>query len=287
MTIWSSWRHRAPESWSWRPGSPVLVRHIAGGRIWVAYEHLRAHEAVLGWADVPALHAIRIDAKRLRYTLESFREDPAARGGRDHRAGGRAPGPPGGAQRRRHRSAPGPGAPHDERAAPLGGVACRRRRLPGRPGVARGVAPPWHAGEVAADRRARDAGIWPSPRHERRRRRSSAAGGRIPRLGRTEVGTRQAYSGVRPRFTFGWGEDRRRVAARSGPALGSRCRCAIGRHSIRPRYRPQRPSSSSASPSAGHQPLAPDRGPGSPPMRARTRALQPRSGPSLLARRLG
>lgn len=56
------------------PGSPVLVRHTAGGRIWTAYEHLRAHEAILGWADIPALHAVRIDAKRLRYTLESFRE---------------------------------------------------------------------------------------------------------------------------------------------------------------------------------------------------------------------
>jgi CHAD domain-containing protein len=56
------------------PGLPVLVRHTAGGRIWIAYEHLRAHEAVLGWADVTALHAIRIDSKRLRYTLESFRE---------------------------------------------------------------------------------------------------------------------------------------------------------------------------------------------------------------------
>ena len=56
------------------PGLPVLVRHTAGGRIWTAYEHLRAHETLLGWADVPALHAIRIDAKRLRYTLESFRE---------------------------------------------------------------------------------------------------------------------------------------------------------------------------------------------------------------------
>jgi CHAD domain-containing protein len=63
------------------PGSPVQVRHTAGGRIWSAYEHLRAHEAVLGWADIPALHAVRIDAKRLRYTLESFREVlPAASG---------------------------------------------------------------------------------------------------------------------------------------------------------------------------------------------------------------
>ncbi len=56
------------------PGLPVLVRHTAGGRIWSAYEHLRAHETVLGWADVTALHAVRIDAKRMRYTLESFKE---------------------------------------------------------------------------------------------------------------------------------------------------------------------------------------------------------------------
>ncbi len=55
-------------------GMPVLVRHTAAGRIWVAYEHLRARETLLAWADVPALHAIRIEAKRLRYTLESFRE---------------------------------------------------------------------------------------------------------------------------------------------------------------------------------------------------------------------
>ncbi len=62
------------------PGSPVQVRHTAGGRIWAAYEALRAHETILGWADIPALHAVRIDAKRLRYTLESFREvlPPAA-----------------------------------------------------------------------------------------------------------------------------------------------------------------------------------------------------------------
>lgn len=56
------------------PGTPVLVRHTAGGRIWAAYELLRAHETILGWADIPALHQVRIDAKRLRYTLESFRE---------------------------------------------------------------------------------------------------------------------------------------------------------------------------------------------------------------------
>jgi CHAD domain-containing protein len=56
------------------PGSPVQLRHVIGGRTWRAYERLRAHDAVVSWADVPALHALRIDAKRLRYTLEFVRE---------------------------------------------------------------------------------------------------------------------------------------------------------------------------------------------------------------------
>ena len=56
------------------PGTPVLVRDTAAGRCWVAYERVRAHSVTLAWADVPALHALRIDCKRLRYTLESFRE---------------------------------------------------------------------------------------------------------------------------------------------------------------------------------------------------------------------
>jgi CHAD domain-containing protein len=57
-----------------RPGEPVLVRDTAAGRLWQAYEHVRAHGAALEWADVPALHALRIEGKRLRYTLEFFRE---------------------------------------------------------------------------------------------------------------------------------------------------------------------------------------------------------------------
>ena len=56
------------------PGTPTLVRDTAAGRIWVAYERVRAHATTLAWADVTALHALRIDCKRLRYTLESFRE---------------------------------------------------------------------------------------------------------------------------------------------------------------------------------------------------------------------
>jgi CHAD domain-containing protein len=52
----------------------MLVRDNVGGRIWVAYERVRARGTQLEWADVPALHALRIEGKRLRYTLEFFRE---------------------------------------------------------------------------------------------------------------------------------------------------------------------------------------------------------------------
>jgi CHAD domain-containing protein len=53
---------------------PTRVRDIAAGRIWRAYERLRAHDAAVPFADVPQLHALRIDGKRLRYTLEFLRE---------------------------------------------------------------------------------------------------------------------------------------------------------------------------------------------------------------------
>jgi CHAD domain-containing protein len=62
-----------------RPGAE-LVRDSAGGRCWRAFERVRAHELLLPWADVAALHSLRIDSKRLRYTLEFFAEilPPAA-----------------------------------------------------------------------------------------------------------------------------------------------------------------------------------------------------------------
>jgi len=56
------------------PNAPILVRDTAGGRIWQAYERVRAHDTTLAWADVAGLHALRIDGKRLRYSLEFFRE---------------------------------------------------------------------------------------------------------------------------------------------------------------------------------------------------------------------
>jgi CHAD domain-containing protein len=60
-----------------KPVSPTIphrVRDTAGSRILLAYEHVRAYESVLRWADVPTLHELRIAAKRLRYTLEFVRE---------------------------------------------------------------------------------------------------------------------------------------------------------------------------------------------------------------------
>lgn len=50
------------------------VRDEAGGRIWRAYERVRAHDEVIPGADAAQLHQLRIDGKRLRYTLEFFRE---------------------------------------------------------------------------------------------------------------------------------------------------------------------------------------------------------------------
>lgn len=53
---------------------PHLVRHILPSEIWSHYGRIRAYDTVLGWASIETLHALRIDAKRLRYLLESFSE---------------------------------------------------------------------------------------------------------------------------------------------------------------------------------------------------------------------
>ena len=53
---------------------PFQVRHVAGSAIWTHYEAVRAYEAVIDTATVPQLHALRIECKYLRYTLEFFRE---------------------------------------------------------------------------------------------------------------------------------------------------------------------------------------------------------------------
>lgn len=51
-----------------RPGR--LVRDRAASSIWLAFENVRAYGPVIPWADLPTLHALRVDAKRLRYAIE-------------------------------------------------------------------------------------------------------------------------------------------------------------------------------------------------------------------------
>lgn len=55
-------------------GQPSLIRDTAGSRTLAAYERVRAYQTIITWADVKTLHALRIECKRLRYTLEYFSE---------------------------------------------------------------------------------------------------------------------------------------------------------------------------------------------------------------------
>jgi CHAD domain-containing protein len=51
-------------------GPDRATRDRAGSSVWAAYEQVRAYAAMIRWADLPTLHGLRIEAKRLRYTLE-------------------------------------------------------------------------------------------------------------------------------------------------------------------------------------------------------------------------
>jgi triphosphatase len=54
-----------------RDGSPErTTRDHAASSVWAAYELVRAYASIVRWADLPTLHGLRIEAKRLRYTLE-------------------------------------------------------------------------------------------------------------------------------------------------------------------------------------------------------------------------
>lgn len=58
------------------PQADRRLRDVAGGRLWAAYENVLAHQPAVAQPerDVAALHALRIDGKRLRYALETFRD---------------------------------------------------------------------------------------------------------------------------------------------------------------------------------------------------------------------
>jgi CHAD domain-containing protein len=53
---------------------PYQVRHVAPRLIYTRYEEVRAYETVLDDAQIETLHALRIDCKYLRYTLEFLEE---------------------------------------------------------------------------------------------------------------------------------------------------------------------------------------------------------------------
>lgn len=57
-----------PEGWNEQP----QVRDLAGSTIWRHYEALRSHDQGAVPLDGPPMHALRIDAKKLRYVLELF-----------------------------------------------------------------------------------------------------------------------------------------------------------------------------------------------------------------------
>lgn len=61
---------------------PTLVREIAPALIWEAYARVRAYEPLVPDAPIETLHALRIEGKRLRYTLEFFAEDLGPGAGR-------------------------------------------------------------------------------------------------------------------------------------------------------------------------------------------------------------
>ena len=59
---------------------PELVRQVLPARLWEHYAAVRAYETALPGAPLETVHALRLEAKRLRYTLEFLQEalDPAA-----------------------------------------------------------------------------------------------------------------------------------------------------------------------------------------------------------------
>jgi CHAD domain-containing protein len=53
---------------------PRILGHVAPAEIWNRYQKVRAYESVMMEPKVETLHALRIDCKRFRYTIEALRE---------------------------------------------------------------------------------------------------------------------------------------------------------------------------------------------------------------------
>jgi len=56
------------------PAAPARVRDVLPGEIWRRYGDVRAFEGNVAAATATQLHALRSAGKRLRYTLDAFRE---------------------------------------------------------------------------------------------------------------------------------------------------------------------------------------------------------------------
>lgn len=54
--------------------APSKVQDFAGSMIWSRYEAVRSYESTIASADLPTLHQLRIEVKRLRYVLDLFSE---------------------------------------------------------------------------------------------------------------------------------------------------------------------------------------------------------------------
>ncbi|HLX34936.1 MAG TPA: CHAD domain-containing protein [Candidatus Limnocylindrales bacterium] len=61
---------RLPDRGGDDQGSGPVVRDRAGSQVWRAFEQVREFTPIVRWADPPTLHRLRIQAKRLRYSLE-------------------------------------------------------------------------------------------------------------------------------------------------------------------------------------------------------------------------
>lgn len=56
------------------PGEPYQVRHVLVSLVWTRYDAVRAYDTALAGAPPAVWHALRIECKYLRYTLEFFQE---------------------------------------------------------------------------------------------------------------------------------------------------------------------------------------------------------------------
>lgn len=81
-SAWAAWQTRVDALLGDRTvRDPARVSDVVPGLLWEQYGTVRSYEPRLTGAPLETLHALRIDVKRLRYTLEFFRDAIFARNG--------------------------------------------------------------------------------------------------------------------------------------------------------------------------------------------------------------